>query len=149
MANATTTTKTAKPAKQAQSGLATIATQVANAVTANASAGTVARRPAIAYTNGAVQTAAGQTVQLHGALASFTGNLPASNPANSGQVGAVKVTGMLALGNGKGPRAGHNLAMWQAIGAALPCTPQHAASVCGSAAFVAYAVKNGWLAVSK
>ena len=149
MANATTTTKATKPVKPAQSGLAATVAQVANAVTANASAGTVARRPAIAYTNGSVQTAAGQTVTLHGALASFTGNLPASNPANSGAVGAVKANGQLAIGNGKGPRAGHNLAMWQAIQAALPCTPQHAASVCGSAAFVQYAIKNGWLAVSK
>jgi hypothetical protein len=149
MANTKAATTSAAPTKPAQSGLAATVAQVANAVTANSAAGTVARRPAVAYTNGAVQTAAGQTVQLHGALATFTGNLPASNPANSGQVGAVKVAGTLVIGNGKGPRAGHNLAMWQAIGAALPCTPQHAASVCGSAAFVAYAVKNGWLAVSK
>jgi hypothetical protein len=149
MANTKPATAKQTTAKQPQNGLAAIAAQVATAVTANASAGTVARRPAIAYTNGSVQTAAGQTVTLHGALASFTGNLPASNPANSGTVGAVKATGQLVIGNGKGPRAGHNLAMWQAIGAALPCTPQQAAEVCGSAAFVTYAVKNGWLAVSK
>ena len=130
-------------------GLAAIAAQVATAVTANSAAGTLARRPAVAYTNGQVQTANGQTVALQGALATFTGNLPASNPANAGKVGAVKVAGTLAIGNGKGPRAGHNLTMWQAIQGALPCTPQQAAEVCGSAAFVAYAIKGGWLAVTK
>jgi hypothetical protein len=150
MANATTTTKTAKPVKQAQSGLVTIATQVANAVTANASAGTVARRPAIAYTNGAVQTATGQTVTLQGALTGYTGKLPATNPANSGKVGTVKVTGQLALGNPpKRQLVGHNLRMHTAICNALPCTPQHAASVCGSAPFVPYAIKNGWFTVNK
>jgi hypothetical protein len=147
--NTKASTTSAKPVKQPQSGLAAIATQVANAVTATANAGTLARRPAVAYTNGSVTTATGQMVALQGALATFTGNLPATNPANSGKVGNVKVAGQLALGNGKGPRAGHNLTMWQAIQAALPCTSQQAAEVCGSAAFVQYAVKNGWLAVSK
>jgi hypothetical protein len=149
MANTKATTAKQTTAKQATTGLAAVAANIANAVTATANAGTLARRPAVAYTNGSVTTATGQTVALQGALATFTGNLPATNPANSGQVGTVKVTGQLALGNGKGPRAGHNLTMWQAIQGALPCTPQQAAETCGSAAFVQYAVKNGWLAVSK
>jgi hypothetical protein len=137
-------------AKQPQNGLAAIAAQVATAVTANSAAGTVARRPAIAYTNGAVQTAAGQTVTLQGALTGYTGNLPATNPANSGKVGTVTVTGQLALGNSpKRQLVGHNLRMHTAICNALPCTPQHAATVCGSAPFVPYAIKNGWFTVNK
>jgi hypothetical protein len=131
----------------ATSGLAAIAAQVANAVTANAAAGTVARRPAVAYTNGQVAMPNGTTVALHGALATFTGNLPASNPANTGKVGTAKA-GQLQAGNGKAPRAGHNLTMYAAIVAALPCTAQQAAEACGSAAFVNYAVKKGWFATA-
>ena len=139
-------TVSTKPA----TGLANMAAQITQAVTANVSAGTVARRPAVGYEHGkaTVTTADGkeQVATLHGALAKFDGSLPATNPANRGTIGNVKnAAGKLVAGNGKGPRAGHNLVMFSALLAALPCTQAQAAEATGSAAFVMYAIKHGWV----
>jgi hypothetical protein len=71
-------------------------------------------------------------------------------------VGTVsnKVPATLTIGNGKGPRTGQNVAYFAAITAALASGPQTASALAtaagaGGAAFVAYAVRAGWLAASK
>ena len=138
-------TATAQPT----TGLAQVAQQVANAVTANVTAGTVARRPAVAITNGQVQVQTKQGVQTVAITGAFgqAASLPATNPALRGAVGTVKNGhAMLNIGNGKGPRTGANLTAWQVVTGALPCTAQQAANAIGSggAAFVAYAVKRGF-----
>jgi len=138
---------TAKTSAMAQ----TLASISAAVVTATTTA--QVKKAAVAYTDGVNPLApANATPVLFGGMA-YNGALPATNPANRGTTGTSGATAsgkVYGLGNGKGPRAGHNLLMWQAVTAALPASGADLANAAGSggAAFVQYAIKNGWLAVA-
>jgi len=148
--NATPKATTAKTSAMAQT-LANINSAV---VTATSTA--QVKKAAVAYTNGVNPLAPANAVGVSFGGSAYNGALPATNPANRGITGTSGATSngkLYGLGNGKGPRAGHNLLMWQAIGVALangPTSGTALASAAGSggAAFVQYAVKNGWLAVA-
>ena len=148
-------TATAKTiATKTTTGLAATAAQVAQTVVAAPVA--AIKKPAIAYANGVSNGAPANAPVVAFGGQPFSGTLPPTNPANRGVVGSVsnKVPGTLVVGNGKGPRVGHNLTMWGAVQVALATGPQSATALAnaagsGGAAFVAYCVRNGWLAASK
>ena len=140
------TIQTAAPTSAMASTLATIA---AAPVVANPAA--AVKAPAVVYTNGLAPNAPANAVLVAFGGQSWQGTLAATNPAHKGVVGNAK-PGTVTLGSKPaGPRAGHNVAMFAAIAAVLPCTSQQAAQAAGSggAAFVAYAVRCGWLALAK
>ena len=130
-------------------GLTALVQQAVNNVTATAPV----KRPPVTLVNGVNPLAPANTpaVQLGGAA--YSGTLPATNPALRGQVGtpSAKLPNLLTLGNGKAPRSAHGAVMWAAVVTALAAGPQSPATLAaaagsGGAAFVAYCVKNGWLA---
>ena len=151
---AANTTAPAAPAAPANTAMQALVA----AVTASPAAPAATKRPAVALVNGLPKDAPTNAVPVTLGGHVYNGNLPATNPALRGVTGTIssKVANTLQLGNGKGPRSAHGAVMWQAVQAALVsgkgnATAASLASAAGSggAAFVAYALRNGWLAASK
>ena len=151
---AANTTAPAAPAAPANTAMQAMAAVVTAAPTPPAAT----KRPAVTLVNGLPKDAPANAVPVTLAGHVYNGNLPATNPALRGVTGTVssKVANTLQIGNGKGPRAGHNVTMWGAVQAALAAgkgtataASLAAAAGSGGAAFVAYALRNGWLAASK
>lgn len=137
-----------KQPKPAPTGLATSVAQLVAAPAATPTAPRGVAAQAIVQAAIAAGTAApGATALAHvygkgGASVGNTARLPA---------GSLQVT---AKGAAYAPKPGYNANAWAAVQAAVkagPCSASQAATAIGhkGAAWLAYAVKSGWLAVTK
>ncbi len=153
---ANTTKQVKKPRVAPVTGLANITAPITAVTVTTTTAPQPTKKPAITYVAGHNPLAPENAPVVVIGGQPWEGSLPATNPANRATVGNVsaKVPNKLTFGNGKSPRSVHGKVAWQAITVALVSGPQSAATLAnacgaGGAAFVAYAVRNGWLAASK
>ena len=127
---------------------------VANAIPPVQSAAQPVKKPAVVYVNGIAAGAPANAPAVSIAGTAYNGALPATNPANRGAVGTVKnPNAILVAGNGKQPKSAHGATAFAAVLAALAtgkgsATAQALANAAGhgGGAFIAYCLKNGWLA---